>query len=91
MNGLQLVGVPLGLVANQSWIEHVYPWRKTKGDLSGQQGEKKQAKCKRKVGESLKQNQNGRGSLQTGRGESTGKSHQEDKTGGGQRDGDSLL
>ena len=33
------------------------------------------------------------GSLQTGRGESKGKSHQEDRTGGGaaQRDGDSLL
>ena len=64
-----------------------------KGDSSGQQGERKQAKCKRKVGESLKQSQNGRGSLQTGRGERKGKSHQEDKTGGGaaQRDGDSLL
>ena len=30
VNGLQLVGIPLGLVANQSWIEHVYPWRKKK-------------------------------------------------------------
>lgn len=77
MDGLQLVSIPLWLVTDQSRIKHVYPKRK-KNRVRNKGWGGGASNTEKKDRKSLKQNRNGRGRPEMGKGEREGKNHEED-------------